>query len=109
MNERMKVAQEVDIGKGREVALVALRSRAEPGFKKNSQGRAGCDLPRCASLQSTSGTQAPGLPSQLETEESELQKKKKKKKTKISRPILHAPAHTHMRAVEGLLQPCLER
>lgn len=107
MNERKEKAQDADTAENGEVAWVARPSLAERGFKKDGQGRAGCPLPGGVSLRNTSRAQAPGLPSQPETAESQLQKKKQKFSRLL---ILHARAHTHMRAVTCLLlQQPLER
>ena len=64
MNERKEKAQDADTAENGEVAWVARPSLAEPGFKKDGQGRAGCPLPGGVSQRNPSRAQAPGLPSQ---------------------------------------------
>lgn len=93
MNERKEKAQDADTAENGEVAWVARPSLAERGFKKDGQGRAGCPLPGGVSLRNTSRAQAPGLPSQPETAESQLQKKKKNRN--FHDFLFYTRAHTH--------------
>lgn len=70
MNERIGKAQDMDIGEDREGARVALRSLAEAGFRKDSEGRAGYDLLRCISLRTRPARKPRFSHSELETKQS---------------------------------------
>lgn len=60
MNERVERRQGADT-RERGRSRPARPSLSEVGFRNHREGRAGCDLRECLSLQNTSRAQAPGL------------------------------------------------
>lgn len=69
MNEQMEKAQDADTGEEREGAQVARPSLAEARFRKDSEGRTGCDLFSGMSFKTRPARKLRSSHSELETKQ----------------------------------------
>lgn len=103
MNERVEMAQDWTLERSENEPGSSSRASPEARFRKDSECRAGCDLPNCVSLQNMSRAQAPSLPER--TRDQAIISAKNRK----IHFLFYTRTHSHMRGVEGLLQPRQKR